>query len=107
MTSVLHIPDFSTLSVHLQWSGRQLREAALEQQDPARAEAQRRAARRCSLALVLPLQVLRILAMGNLAVRLDGDQEGISPIARACTIPIAFSPRGRFTSHLPALDLLS
>lgn len=68
---------------HLQWSGRQLREAVLEQQDPAQAEAQRRATQRCRLALILPPHVLHILALGNMAVRMDGDPEGISPITHA------------------------
>lgn len=76
--------------LRLQWSGRQLREAALEQQDLAQAEAQRRATRRCCLALALPPHVLHVLALGKLAVRQDGDAEGISLITRAVVISIAF-----------------
>lgn len=48
-----------------QRSGRQLREAALEQQDAAQAEAQGRATRRGRLALVLPLRVLHVLTLGK------------------------------------------
>eukprot|EP00066_Takifugu_rubripes_P017519 XP_011606785.1 PREDICTED: uncharacterized protein LOC101076355 [Takifugu rubripes] len=48
-----------------QWSGRQLREAALEQQDLAQTEAQRRATGRSRLALVLPPPVLRVLMLGD------------------------------------------
>lgn len=59
-------------SLALQWSGRQLRDAALEQQDLARTEAQRRATGRSRLALVLPPPVLRVLMLGKLAGRQDG-----------------------------------
>ncbi|XP_047451086.1 uncharacterized protein LOC125014093 [Mugil cephalus] len=48
-----------------QWSGRQLREAAVELQDSAQAEAQRRAARHSHLALTLPPHVLHILTLGD------------------------------------------
>lgn len=79
--------------LHLQRSGRQLRDAALEQQDLAQAEAQRRATRRCRLALVSPPHVLHILTLGKLAVRQDGDPEGISLVTSAAVISITFSAR--------------
>ncbi|XP_030008436.1 uncharacterized protein LOC115431886 [Sphaeramia orbicularis] len=52
-------------SYQVQWSGRQLREAALELQDSAQTEAQRRAAQCSHLALILPPHVLRILTLGD------------------------------------------
>ncbi|XP_036070856.1 uncharacterized protein si:dkey-103g5.4 [Oryzias melastigma] len=52
-------------SCQFQWSGRQLREAAGELQDAAHTEAQRRAAQRSNLALVLPQHVLHILSLGD------------------------------------------
>lgn len=61
----VHVALSSASSLAPQWSGRQLREAALEQQDAAQAEAQRRAARRGRLALVLPARVLRVLTLGK------------------------------------------
>lgn len=50
----------------VQWSGRQLRGAAMELQDAAQADAQRRAAQRSHLALILPPHVLHILTLGKL-----------------------------------------
>nr|XP_061828831.1 uncharacterized protein LOC133614686 [Nerophis lumbriciformis] len=47
----------------VQWSGRSLREAAVEMHDSAQAEAQRRTAQRASLALILPPHVLNILTL--------------------------------------------
>ncbi|CAJ1065477.1 uncharacterized protein si:dkey-103g5.4 isoform X1 [Xyrichtys novacula] len=63
----------STLSHYLskateatvQWSGRQLREAAVELQDSAQSETQRRAAQQSHLALILPPHVLHILTLGD------------------------------------------
>ncbi|XP_051254705.1 uncharacterized protein si:dkey-103g5.4 isoform X3 [Dicentrarchus labrax] len=52
-------------SYQVQWSGRQLREAAMELQDSAQTEAQRRAAQRSHLALILPPHVLHILTLGD------------------------------------------
>lgn len=52
--------------LQVQWSGRQLKEAAMELQDSAQAEAQRRAAQRSHLALILPPHVLDILTLGKL-----------------------------------------
>ncbi|XP_059188168.1 uncharacterized protein si:dkey-103g5.4 isoform X2 [Centropristis striata] len=52
-------------SYQVQWSGRQLREAAVELQDSAQTEAQRRAAQRAHLALILPPHVLNILTLGD------------------------------------------
>ncbi|TMS07022.1 hypothetical protein E3U43_011115 [Larimichthys crocea] len=52
-------------SYQVQWSGRQLREAAVELQDSAQTEAQRRAAQRSHLALILPPHVLHILTLGD------------------------------------------
>nr|XP_057936579.1 uncharacterized protein LOC131134908 [Doryrhamphus excisus] len=46
-----------------QWSGRSLREAAVEMHDSAQVEAQRRSARRTGLALILPPHVLGILCL--------------------------------------------
>ncbi len=64
-TFVLQVQVCSLLQV--QWSGRHLREAAIELQDSAQAEAQRRAAQRSVLALILPPHVLHILTLGKLA----------------------------------------
>ncbi|XP_051935125.1 uncharacterized protein LOC127609336 isoform X2 [Hippocampus zosterae] len=47
----------------VQWSGRPLREAAVEMHDLAQTEAQRRAAQRAALALILPPHVLNILIL--------------------------------------------
>ncbi|XP_060928461.1 uncharacterized protein si:dkey-103g5.4 [Limanda limanda] len=52
-------------SQQLQWSGRQLREAAVELQESSQAEAQRRAAQHSHLALMLPPHVLHILTQGD------------------------------------------
>ncbi|XP_030261233.1 uncharacterized protein LOC115574093 isoform X5 [Sparus aurata] len=52
-------------SSQVQWSGRQLRGAAMELQDAAQADAQRRAAQRSHLALILPPHVLHILTLGD------------------------------------------
>ncbi|XP_040902498.1 uncharacterized protein LOC121187356 [Toxotes jaculatrix] len=52
-------------SQQVQWSGRQLREAAAELQDSSQVEAQRRAAQHSHLALVLPPHVLHILTLGD------------------------------------------
>eukprot|EP00064_Thunnus_orientalis_P004272 superscaffoldBa00000385_g4283 len=52
-------------SYQVQWSGRQLREAAVELQDSAQTEAQRRAAQHSHLALILPPHVLHILTLGD------------------------------------------
>ncbi|XP_033488068.2 uncharacterized protein LOC117260235 [Epinephelus lanceolatus] len=52
-------------SYQVQWSGRQLKEAAVELQDSAQTEAQRRAAQRSHLALILPPHVLHILTQGD------------------------------------------
>lgn len=69
------MPLLFTLQVFIlqqvQWSGRHLRDAAMELQDSVQAEAQRRAAQRSHLALVLPPHVLNILTLGKLAVKLD------------------------------------
>ncbi|XP_077397029.1 uncharacterized protein LOC144033090 isoform X4 [Festucalex cinctus] len=47
----------------VQWSGRSLRQAALEMYDLAQSEAQRRVAQRATLALILPPHVLNILTL--------------------------------------------
>ncbi|XP_069003414.1 uncharacterized protein [Embiotoca jacksoni] len=52
-------------SYQVQWSGRQLRETAVELQDSAQTEAQRRAAQHSHLALILPPHVLHILTLGD------------------------------------------
>ncbi|KAM3615726.1 uncharacterized protein V6R79_006907 [Siganus canaliculatus] len=52
-------------SCQVQWSGRQLREAAVELQEWAQAEAQRRAAQSSHLALNLPAHVLHLLTQGD------------------------------------------
>lgn len=57
--------------LQVQWSGRQLREAAMELQDSAQTEAQRRAARCSHLALILPPHVLHILTQGKLVGKLS------------------------------------
>ncbi|XP_008294523.1 uncharacterized protein LOC103368058 [Stegastes partitus] len=54
-----------TNSYQVQWSGRQLKEAAVELQDSAQTEAQRRAAQHAHLALILPPHVLHILTLGD------------------------------------------
>ncbi|XP_029303072.1 uncharacterized protein LOC115018281 isoform X2 [Cottoperca gobio] len=54
-----------TDSVQVQWSGRQLKEAAVELQDSAQAEVQRRAAQSSHLALILPPHVSHILTLGD------------------------------------------
>ncbi|KAK9520852.1 hypothetical protein VZT92_020711 [Zoarces viviparus] len=54
-----------TKSYQVQWSGRQLKEAAVELQDAAQTEAQRRAAQRTHLSLILPPHVLHILTLGD------------------------------------------
>ncbi|CAK6968135.1 uncharacterized protein si:dkey-103g5.4 isoform X2 [Scomber scombrus] len=56
---------FKCLFRQVQWSGRHLRDAAMELQDSVQAEAQRRAAQRSHLALVLPPHVLNILTLGD------------------------------------------
>ncbi|CAG6003331.1 unnamed protein product [Menidia menidia] len=55
----------NTNSYQIQWSARQLREASVELQDAAQAEAQRRAAQRSYLAMILPSHVLHILTLGD------------------------------------------
>ncbi|XP_016525650.1 uncharacterized protein si:dkey-103g5.4 isoform X2 [Poecilia formosa] len=52
-------------SHQVQWSGKQLKEAAVELQDAAQTEVQRRAAQRSFLALVLPPHALHILSCGD------------------------------------------
>ncbi|KAJ4935626.1 hypothetical protein JOQ06_017157 [Pogonophryne albipinna] len=52
-------------SYQVQWSGRQLNEAALELQESAQNEAQRRVAQHTQLALILPPHVLDILTLGD------------------------------------------
>ncbi|KAM8904381.1 uncharacterized protein AB9W97_008057 [Spinachia spinachia] len=52
-------------SYQVRWSGRQLKEAAMELQGSAQMEVQRRAAQRSRLALILPLHVLHILTQGD------------------------------------------
>ncbi|XP_040929476.2 uncharacterized protein si:dkey-103g5.4 isoform X2 [Betta splendens] len=52
-------------SSQVQWSGRQLREAAAELQDSAQAEAQRRAGQHSHLAVILPGHVVHILTQGD------------------------------------------
>ncbi|XP_061684126.1 uncharacterized protein si:dkey-103g5.4 isoform X6 [Syngnathoides biaculeatus] len=47
----------------VQWSGKRLREAAVELHHIAQAEAQRRAAQRATLVLMLPLHVVNILSL--------------------------------------------
>ncbi|XP_061576516.1 uncharacterized protein LOC133442523 [Cololabis saira] len=61
--SLLRITDASFDQV--QWAGKQLREATMELQDAAQTEAQRRAAQRSFLALILPPHVLHILTFGD------------------------------------------
>ncbi|GLD57322.1 uncharacterized protein AKAME5_000956100 [Lates japonicus] len=61
--SLIRITEVNS-SQQVQWSGRQLREAAVELQDSAQTEAQRRASQRSHLALILPLHVLHILTLG-------------------------------------------
>ncbi|GAA6228396.1 uncharacterized protein LOC111665042 [Lates japonicus] len=62
--SLIRITEVNS-SQQVQWSGRQLREAAVELQDSAQTEAQRRASQRSHLALILPLHVLHILTLGD------------------------------------------
>ncbi|XP_062417626.1 uncharacterized protein LOC119229096 [Pungitius pungitius] len=52
-------------SYQVQWSGRQLKEAAMELQGSAQMEEQRRAAQRSHLALILPMHVLHILTQDD------------------------------------------
>ncbi|KAK1900668.1 ABC transporter G family member 28 [Dissostichus eleginoides] len=52
-------------SYQVQWSGRQLNEAAVELQESAQNEAQRRVAQHTQLALILPPHVLDILTLGD------------------------------------------
>ncbi|XP_041654027.1 uncharacterized protein si:dkey-103g5.4 [Cheilinus undulatus] len=52
-------------SYQVPWSGRQLKEAAMELQESAQTEAQRRAAQHSNLALILPPHVLHILSLGD------------------------------------------
>ncbi|KAM7413322.1 hypothetical protein PAMA_020625 [Pampus argenteus] len=52
-------------SYQVQWSGRQLREAAVELQDSAQTETQRRAAQCSHLALILPPHILHILTLDD------------------------------------------
>lgn len=66
--STFHMPIITLLQVP--WSRRQLKEAAMELQDLAQTEAQRRAAQRSHLALILPPHVLHILTLGKLAGKL-------------------------------------
>ncbi|MEQ2298857.1 hypothetical protein AMECASPLE_009622 [Ameca splendens] len=54
-----------THSHQVQWSGKQLKEAAAELQNTAQTEVQRRAAQCSFLALVLPPNVLHILSFGD------------------------------------------
>ncbi|XP_067362811.1 uncharacterized protein [Channa argus] len=61
-------------SSQVQWSGGQLRGAALELQDSAQSEAQRRASQHSHLALILPPHVLHILTLGD---REEWDQQCI------------------------------
>lgn len=71
----LHFSCSNTLCtctlLQVQWSGKQLREAAIELQDSAQTEAQRRASQRYHLALVLPPHVLHILTLGKLNGKLS------------------------------------
>ncbi|XP_044059103.1 uncharacterized protein si:dkey-103g5.4 isoform X2 [Siniperca chuatsi] len=52
-------------SYQVQWSARQLREGAVELQDSAQMEAQRRVVQHSHLALILPPHVLHILTLGD------------------------------------------
>ncbi|XP_022055821.2 uncharacterized protein si:dkey-103g5.4 isoform X1 [Acanthochromis polyacanthus] len=52
-------------SHQVQWSGRQLKEAAVELQDSAQTEAQRRVVQHSHLSLILPPHVLRVLTLGD------------------------------------------
>ncbi|KAI9538610.1 hypothetical protein NQZ68_012262 [Dissostichus eleginoides] len=52
-------------SYQVKWSGRQLNEAAVELQESAQNEAQRRVAQHTQLALILPPHVLDILTLGD------------------------------------------
>lgn len=79
-----------------QWSGKQLREAAMELQDSAQTEAQRRAAQHSRLALILPPLVLHILTLGQLFGKLVGVNESTKEIiVMTCSalIFIAFQRR--------------
>ncbi|XP_054884666.1 uncharacterized protein LOC129359222 [Poeciliopsis prolifica] len=61
-----HLFSVSDANSHqVQWSGKQLKEAAVELQDTAQNEVQRRAAQCSFLALVLPPHVLSILTCGD------------------------------------------
>lgn len=51
--------------LQVQWPGRQLREAAVELQESAQTEAQRRAVQHSHLSLILPPHLLRILTQGK------------------------------------------
>nr|XP_046246188.1 uncharacterized protein LOC124059852 [Scatophagus argus] len=60
---IFRVIEANSYQVH--WSGRHLREAVVELQDSAQTEAQRRAAQRSHLALILPPHVLHILTLGD------------------------------------------
>ncbi|XP_036006035.1 uncharacterized protein si:dkey-103g5.4 [Fundulus heteroclitus] len=61
-----HLHRVTDVDSHqVQWSAKQLKEAAIEMQDAALTEVQRKAAQRSSLALVLPPHVLDILTCGD------------------------------------------
>ncbi|XP_039987565.1 uncharacterized protein si:dkey-103g5.4 isoform X3 [Xiphias gladius] len=62
--SLLRITEVNS-SQQVQWSGGQLREAAVELQDSSQTEAQRRAAQHSHLALILPPHVFHILTLGD------------------------------------------
>ncbi|XP_024910791.1 uncharacterized protein si:dkey-103g5.4 isoform X2 [Cynoglossus semilaevis] len=70
-----HLCRISDLnSSQVQWSGRQLREAAAELQESSQAEAQRRAAQHSHLVLILPCHVFLILTQGD---EEEWDQENV------------------------------
>lgn len=63
--NVTPLLSMCTLVEQVQWSGRQLREAAAELQESSQAEAQRRAAQHSHLVLILPCHVFLILTQGK------------------------------------------
>lgn len=88
--------SFSCSLFQAQWSGKQLREAAMELQDSAQMEAQRRAAQHSRLALILPPLVLHILTLGKSFGKLVGMNESTKEIiVMTCSalIFIAFQSR--------------
>nr|XP_013765910.1 PREDICTED: uncharacterized protein LOC102208545 [Pundamilia nyererei] len=72
-------------SYQAQWSGKQLREAAMELQDSAQTEAQRRAAQHSRLALILPPLVLHILTLGQLFGKLDRELGQRELVEQCCS----------------------